>query len=378
MKRIYLDNAATTKVDDRVLKAMLPFLKESYGNPSSKHSLGKNALNAVEKARNFIAKSIGAKTNEIIFTSGGTEANNLALKGVFFNSDKKEIIISNIEHESIVSCCDFLRTQGAKIITVPVNSEGLLDLRVFERSINSNTLLVSIIHGNNEIGVVQDLEKIGEICKRKGVLFHVDACQSFLRETINVQKMNIDLLTLNSHKIHGPKGVGALYVRNGTNMKVLIHGGGQEFGMRSGTENVPGIVGFGKAVEIFNSKYNKKVEQLLGKLIDGLLKIPETKLNGSRNERLCNNINIAFYGVDSEVLQSMLDAKSICVSAGSACSSLRDKRSYVLEALGDNKAVGSSIRFSLSRETTTKEIDSVIKCVSDIVYLLRKNTQIIK
>src|SRR3989338_3524352 len=198
MKRIYLDNAATTKVDDRVLKAMLPFLKESYGNPSSKHSLGKNALNAVEKARNFIAKSIGAKTNEIIFTSGGTEANNLALKGVFFNSDKKEIIISNIEHESIVSCCDFLRTQGAKIITVPVNSEGLLDLRVFERSINSNTLLVSIIHGNNEIGVVQDLEKIGEICKRKGFLFHVDACQSFLRETINVQKMNIDLLTLNS------------------------------------------------------------------------------------------------------------------------------------------------------------------------------------
>ncbi len=375
MKQIYLDNAATTKVDDKVLKSMLPYFTKRYGNASSQHLIGQEAKRALEESRHIIAKSIGAKDDEIIFTSGGTESNNLALKGLFFSHpEKNHIITSKIEHDSILNTCKWLETQGAKITYLDVDEKGFVNIKELEKAISSDTLIVSIIHGNNEIGVIQDIEEIGKICKERGVYFHTDACQSFTKVLINVKKQNLDLVTLNSHKIHGPKGVGALYVRKGIEITPLAHGGGHEKGLRSGTENIPGIVGFARAVKIANWKDVKKIKKIRDRLIKGILKISNTKLNGAEGEdRLCNNINICFNNIEGEAIGGYLDANGICSSTGSACSSNTLKTSHVLKAIGlSDIQTNTSIRLSLSRFNTNEEIDYVLKILNKIVRKLRR------
>ncbi|MFA6022588.1 MAG: IscS subfamily cysteine desulfurase [Candidatus Pacearchaeota archaeon] len=374
-KQIYIDNASTTEVDKRVVKAMLPYFSEKYGNASSFHEFGQEARKALENARKIIAKSINARSDEIIFTSGGTESNNLALKGLAFAyPDKKHIIISKIEHDCILNSCKWLEKQGWKVDYLNVNSEGFVNLNELDKLINKNTLVVSIIHGNNEIGTIQDLDKIGEICRSKGVYFHTDACQSYTKTIINVEKQKLDLVTLNSHKIHGPKGVGALYIRKGIRIEPIAHGGGQESGKRSGTENIAGIVGFAKAVEIIDKKDLIKIEKLRDKLILGLEKIPGTKLNGPKgNKRLCNNINFVFKGVEGEAIIGYLDNKGICASTGSACSSNSLEPSHVLIAIGLNpEQAHGSLRLSLGKFNNEKEVDIVIRETEKIIKRLRE------
>ncbi len=379
MSKIYLDNAATTAVDKRVLKAMLPYFSIKYGNPASKHSLGEEARNALEKSREIIAKSINAKPREIIFTSGGTESNNLALKGLFFankNLGKIHIITTKIEHDSVLNCCKWLEKQGARITYLDVDKEGFVDLDELRKSITNNTLVVSIIHGNNEIGVLQDLQEIGRICREKGVYFHSDACQSYMKTNIDVKKMNVDLLTLNAHKIHGPKGVGALYVRDGVNIDPLLHGGEHEFGLRSGTVNTAGVVGFSEAVKIYTGLPEfKKMQKLRDKLIDELVKVKDVKLNGSRNKRLVNNINIYIKGIEGETLGEYLDNEGISISTGSACDSNIKETSHVLKAIGLNdRDVKQCVRISLSRFNTEKEIDEFLVKIKRLVEKLRVAT----
>ncbi|MBD3253404.1 aminotransferase class V-fold PLP-dependent enzyme, partial [Candidatus Pacearchaeota archaeon] len=322
MRQVYLDNAATTQVDEKVVKAMLPYFSEKYGNASSQHMIGQESKRALEESRELIAKSIGAKYDEIIFTGSGTEANNFVLKGLFFeNKEKNNIITTKIEHDCVLNTCKWLETQGAKITYLDVDSEGFIDLEQLKDSINEKTLVVSVIHGNNEIGIIQDLESIGEICKEQGVYFHTDACQSYTKVPINVKACNLDFMTVNSHKIHGPKGIAALYIRKGIKITPLLHGGGHEYGLRSSTENIPGIVGFAKAVKIANKKDIKKMTLLRDKLIRGILKIDNVKLNGPRGDkRLCNNINISFNNIEGESIGGYLDSYGISGSTGSACS----------------------------------------------------------
>jgi len=374
MKSIYLDNAATTRVDKQVLKAMKPYFTEEYANPSSKHPAGIKSKEVVGRARKIIADKIGAKTSEVIFTSGGTEANNLALKGLFYANypSKNHIIITKIEHDSILNTCKWLEEQGAKITYLNVDKEGFVDVKELEKTITTKTFLVSIIHGNNEIGTIQNIEAIGKLCKIKGTLFHTDACQSFTKVPINVNKMNIDLMTLNAHKIHGPKGIGVLYIKEGTKIIPLLHGGGQEKGLRSGTENVAGIVGFAKAVEVCKNNDINKMIILRNKLIEGLLEISDIKLNGPINNRLCNNVNVSFKGINGEILLAYLENQGIYCSVGSACMSNTSEKSHVLRAIGLNeKEAESSLRISLSRYTNQKEIDFCVKKIKEIVKKLR-------
>ena len=374
-KEIYLDNAATTKVDEQVLKAMNLYAKKYYANPSSKYVLGNLAKRAIIGSKKFIADKIGAKPSEIIFTSGGTESNNLALKGLFFANylQKNHIITTKIEHDSILNVCKWLEKQGAKVTYLDVDKEGFVSLDDVNKSITQKTFLVSVIHGNNEIGTIQNIETIGKLCKSKGILFHTDACQSFTKVPINVNRQNIDLMTLNAHKIHGPKGVGALYVRDGIKIIPLLHGGGQEKGLRSGTENVPGIVGFAKAVELVKQKDIDSMKKLRDKLIKELLKIEWVKLNGPMNDRLCNNINVSFKGIDGETLLAYLERYGIYCSAGSACMSNTAEKSHVLKAIGLNeKEIESSLRISLSRYNTQEEIIFFVGKVREIVKKLRK------
>jgi len=306
MRSIYLDNAATTKVDEKVVKSMLPYFTEKYGNASSTHLMGEEARRTIEESRVMIAKSIGAKYKEIIFTGSGTEANNLVVKGLFFQNypEKNHIIILKAEHDCVYNASKWLETQGADVTYLDVDKDGFVNLENVEGAITDKTIVVSIIHGNNEIGTVQDLGMIGKICRDKGVLFHTDACQSYTKVAIDVRKQNLDFVTLNSHKIHGPKGVAALYIREGVKIVPLLHGGEQEFKLRSSTENVPGIVGFAKAVNIAKDKDVKKMTELRDKLIDGLLKIENVKLNGPRENRLCNNVNVSFNNIEGEAIGS--------------------------------------------------------------------------
>lgn len=374
-KKIYLDNAATTVVNPIVLKSMTPYFSKKYGNASSLHLLGEEARNAVEQSRKIIAKSINDEEKEIIFTSGGTESNNLALKGLFFANrkyGKNHIITTKIEHESILNCCKWLEKQGARITYLNVDENGFINLNELEKSIIKNTLVVSIIHGNNEIGTIQDLEKIGKICKLKKIYFHVDACQSYMKIPINVKKMNIDLLTLNAHKIHGPKGIGVLYIKDNVKIDPLFHGGNHEFGKRSGSVNTVGIVGFSEAVKIYNFSDVKKMEKLRDKLINGLLSIKDVKLNGSKTNRLCNNINIYIKNVDGETLAEYLNNDGIYISTGSACSSNIGETSHVLKAIGlSNKESKECIRISLSKFNNEKEITYVIEKIKKYVNKLR-------
>ncbi len=380
-KQIYLDNASTTPIDSQVLKAMQPYLTSKYGNASSQHAKGREAKEALEKSRKIIAKSIGAKSSEIYFTSGGTESNNWTTKGLFFKqkelqTGKNHIITTKIEHDCVLNSCKWLeKTQAAKVTYLDVNSEGFIDLQQLKDSITDKTFLVSIIHGNNEIGTIQDLKEIGKICREKKVLFHIDACQSYTKTEVNVKKQNLDLITLNAHKIHGPKGVGVLYIRKGIQITPLQHGGGHESGLRSGTESISGIVGFAEAVKISNNKDIKKMKQLQEKMINEILKIPNTKINGPipGEKRLCNNINICFSNIEGESIGGYLERENIFTSTGSACSSHALEPSHVLTAIGRSHIeTNSSIRVSISKFTTEEDISKFLNLLPKVVNKLRR------
>ena len=376
MKKIYLDNGATTMLDPKVIKAMEPYYLEKYGNASSSHSLGQEAKIALEDSRKIIAKSIGAKPEEIIFTSGGTESNNIAIKSIAFsNKDKgNHIITTKIEHKCVLNSCKWLETQGFEITYLDVDKEGFIKEKDLEKAITDKTILVSIIHGNNEIGTIQNLKELGNVCRKYNVYLHTDACQSYTKTDMDTQKLPIDLITLNAHKIHGPKGVGALYIKKGTKIKTWQHGGGHEFDLRSGTENIPGIVGFAQAVKLTSKQHIQYMTKLRDKLIKGLLEIPETRLNGAtKDKRLCNNVNISFKSVEGEAIGGYLDQKGICSSTGSACSETSLEPSYVLRAIGlSHQDSNGSLRLTLSRFTTEQEIDYTIKILPDIIKKLRK------
>ena len=375
MKQVYFDNAATTRVDDEVLKAMLPYFTEKYGNASSVHFMGQEAKRALEDSRKTIAKSIGAKTQEIYFTSGGTESNNLAIKGLFYANypQKNHFIISKIEHDCVLNACKWLETQGAKVTIIDVDANGFVNPNDVEKAITDKTILVSVIHGNNEIGTIQDLETIGKLCRNRGVYFHTDACQSYTKTFLDVGKQNLDLVTLNAHKIHGPKGVGALYIREGIKIIPVSHGGGHERKIRSGTENVSGIVGFAKAVDVANKRNVEHMTRLRDKLIEGILKIPNTRVNGSRENRLCNNVNVSFNNIEGESIGGYLETHGICTSTGSACASHSLEISHVLRAIGLTPLeANSSIRISISKYTTEEEVSYFLEILPKIVEKLRR------
>ncbi len=372
MKRIYLDHAATTAVDREVVQTMMPYFTETYGNASSLHSFGRDARNALNAGRQTVADALGAHANEIIFTSGGTESDNLALKGV----GKGHIITSSVEHPAILSTCRYLEAHGREVTYVPVDSEGMVDPGDVESAITGDTTLISVMHANNEIGTIQPVSEIGSIAKDHGILFHTDAVQSFGKTEIDVQKMNIDLLSISSHKIYGPKGVGALYIRKGVKIEPLMHGGGHEMGMRASTENIPGIVGFAKAVSLAVERFESDTRHLTGlrdMLITGVMdSIDDVTLNGHPTERLPNNANLRFAFVEGESLLMHLDMKGIAVSTGSACSSASLNPSHVLLALGlAPEDIHGSIRFTLGRENTQSEIRYVLEVLPEIVGKLR-------
>lgn len=373
-KKVYLDNGASTNVDPKVLEVMNPYFTEKYANASSGHTFAQESKNALENSRKIIAKSINAKTEEIIFTSGGTEANNLTLKGIAFqNKDKgNHIITCKIDHSCVLESCKWLESQGFKVTYLDVDNNGFVNPDDLKKAITDKTIIVSIIHGNNEIGTIQDLEKLGKICREKRVLFHTDACQSYTKTEIDVKKQNVDLMTLNSHKIHGPKGVGALYIKEGIEITPWQHGGGHEKGLRAGTENIHGIVGFAEAVKIANKSHVENMTKLRDKLIKGALEIKDSRLNGPKDNRLCNNVNISFKGVEGEALGGYLDSKNICSSAGSACSTKSLEPSHVLKAIGlTNEEANGSVRLTLSRFTTEEEVDYVLKVLPKIIKKLR-------
>lgn len=375
MKRIYLDHAATTPLDPRVLEAMKPYLTEKFGNASSQHSFGMKAREAVEASRKIIAERLNVSMEEIVFTSGGTESNNFAIKGVAFaNRDKgRHIITQKTEHESVLNPCRWLEKMGFEVTYLDVDEHGMVNPGDVESAIRPDTILVTIMHANNEVGTIQPLREIGEICSAHNVYFHTDACQSFTKEKLDVNEFNLDLVSINSHKIYGPKGVGALIVRKHVKIEPLLHGGGHEFGLRSSTENVPGIVGFGKAVEIADESDANHMRMLRDRLIERIsAEIPETRLNGHPSKRLCNNVNFTFYGIEGEALTLRLDARGIACSTGSACSSHTLEPSHVLLAMGlrPEEAHGS-LRISVGKGNTLEEIDYVVEVLKEEVKNLR-------
>lgn len=375
--KVYFDYASTTPVDPRVKRAMDPYFTKKFGNTMSLHSLGQEAKLALEESRETIADLITAKPNEIVFTSSATESNNLALKGVALANMHmgNHIIISAIEHACVLGAANWLKTRGFEVTTVGVDKYGLVDPENISKTIKDNTILVSIIHASNEIGTIQNIKEIGRICKERNVLFHTDASQSFGKLPIDVKEMNINLLTASSHKMYGPKGASALFVKEGTKIEPIIYGGGQENGLRSSTVNVPAIVGFAKAVEIAKKEMiseGKRITALRDKLIKGVLNIKGSYLNGHPKKRLQNNANFCFDFIEGESLIIQLDMKGIAASTGSACSSIKLEPSHVLLALGlkPGQAHGS-LRISLGRYTKEKEVDYFLKVLPGIIEQLR-------
>jgi len=376
--RIYMDHAATTPVDPEVVQAMLPYFTRYFGNASSLHSFGREAYDAMENARANIAKLIRAEKEEIVFTAGGTESDNIAIKGIAFKNRLrgKHIITSPIEHPAVMETCTYLETLGFRISYVPVDSYGVVDLSELEKAVTEETILISIQHANNEIGTIQNIEAVGEIANKKDVYFHTDAVQSTGKIPIDVGKANVDLLSIASHKFHGPKGVGALYVRKGVALNPLVHGGGQEKGLRSSTENIPGIVGFGKAAEIVYARMTpdrERVSAIRDRIIRNVLKqIPLSYLNGHPTQRLPNNASFRFEGVEGESLVLSLDGKGVAASTGSACSSKKLRPSHVLMAIGLNEVQAhGSLRLTLGRENTEVEVSYVIKVLPEVVSKMR-------
>jgi cysteine desulfurase len=377
-KPIYMDYAATTYVKPEVLEEMLPYFTEHYGNPSSIYSLSRETRKAIDTARDRVAKSIKAESNEIFFTAGGSEADNWALKGVAFANQKKgnHIITTQIEHHAILHACEYLEKHGFEVTYLPVDKEGFISLKDLEHAITDKTILVSIMFANNEIGTIQPVKEIGKLCRDKKVLFHTDAVQAIGNCHIDVKEMNIDLLSMAAHKIYGPKGTGALYVRKGVRLDNLIHGGGQERARRAGTENVAGIVGFGKAIELATAnmeEHTNRLKVLRERLIEGLLKIPHSRLNGPVSEnRLAGNANICFRFIEGEAILLLLDSMGICASSGSACTSGSLDPSHVLLAIGlPHEIAHGSLRLSLGDGNTEEEIDYAIQVVEKVVLRLR-------
>ncbi len=375
---VYADNAATTKVSDKALSAMLPYFTENYGNASSMYKLANISERAIIKAREQVAAAIGAKATEIYFTSGGSESDNWAIKGCAENGakkGKKHIITSVFEHHAILHTCDALAKQGFEITYIPVNDKGLINPADVEKAIREDTCLVTIMFANNEIGTIQPIAEIGAICKEKKVPFHTDAVQAIGNVEINVKDMNIDMLSLSGHKIHAPKGIGAIYIRAGISLPNLIYGGAQERSKRAGTENVPSIVALGEAITDATSNISAKTEKVTkmrNRLIDGILKIPMTRLNGDRDKRLCGNCNTSILGIEGEFLLLNLDAQGIAASSGSACTSGSLDPSHVLLALGlPHEVAHGSLRLTISDETTDEDIDYILEKLPPIVEKIR-------
>ena len=375
---IYLDNAATTPLLDDVLNEMLPYLKEYYGNPSSIHKLGRQASNAIELARKRISKLINSQ-GDIVFTSGATEANNLALKGFAYamRSKGNHIITSSIEHEAILEPCKELEGAGFNVNYLPVDRDGMVDLDALERSINEKTILVSIMFANNEVGTMQPVKEIVDIVHKRRVIFHTDAVQAVGKIPVDVKELGVDMMTLSAHKMYGPKGVGALYINNELKIEPILHGGGQEKEMRSGTKNVAGIVGMGKAAEVAVQKidyYSNNVKNLRDGLISDLLKnITHSKLNGHPTKRLPNNAHFTFLGVNGEDLIIKLDENGIAASTGSACSVQKQKASHVLKAMGFNhEEITGSLRLTLGIQNTAGEIEQTVNTLGKVVSALRE------
>lgn len=385
MDRIYLDYAATTPTDPEVVKAMLPYFTERFGNPSSIHSFGQEGKAAMEEAREKVASLLGARQEEIIFTSGGTESNNFALKGVAYASSSKgnHIVTSSIEHHAVIETCKFLESSGFRVTYLPVDKDGLVSPDEVRKAVTDKTILISVMHGNNEIGTIEPIAEIGGIAKEKEIYFHTDAVQSFGQLPINVDDSNVDLLSISAHKLCGPKGIGALYVRKGTRMVSFMHGGEQERRRRASTENVPGIVGFGKAVEIAGSLMDQEAKRLTilrDKLIKGILeKVEHVRLNGHPTKRLPKNVDVSIEFIEGESILLNLDMEGIAGSTGSACSSSTLEASHVLLAVGQPPELAhGSLRLTLGRYTKEEEIDYVLQVLPTIVDKLRSMSPLYK
>ena len=377
-KKIYLDHAATTPVKQEVLAAMLPYFSERFGNPSSIYSLGRENRKAIEDAREKVAKALDALPKEIFFTSGGSESDNWAIKGVAYaNQTKgKHVITTNIEHHAVLNTCRYLERQGFEVTYIPVKENGIVDVEEIKQAIRPDTILISVMFANNEIGTIQPIKEIGVLAKEKGIYFHTDAVQAIGNIPVDVKDMNIDLLSLSAHKFYGPKGVGVLYIRDGVRIHSFIHGGEQERGKRASTENVAGIVGLGKAVEMASANidsYNEKLLKLRDRTISELLeKIPHSRLNGDSQKRLPGNVNISFEFVEGESILLSLDMKNICASSGSACTSGSLDPSHVLLAIGlPHEIAHGSLRLTFGEENTDSDIDYLVEVLPPIIEKLR-------
>lgn len=377
-KQVYMDHAATTYTKKEVLDEMIPYFTECFGNPSSIYSLSRGTKKAIDKARERVAKCINADEREIYFTGGGSEADNWAIKGIAYAYKNKgnHIITTKIEHHAVLHTCEFLEKQGFEVTYLDVNEEGFIDLEDFKAAITDKTILATIMFANNEIGTIEPIKEIGSICREKNILFHTDAVQAVGHIPVDVKEMNIDLLSMAAHKFYGPKGVGALYVKKGIRVANLVHGGGQERGRRAGTENIAGIVGLGKALELAcenMEEHNNKLRKLRDRLMEGLLKVPYTRLNGPKGEnRLPGNLNICFRFIEGESILLLLDANGISASSGSACTSGSLDPSHVLLSIGlPHEIAHGSLRLSLGDENTEEEVDYVLEVVPKIIQRLR-------
>lgn len=377
-KRVYFDNSATTYVCNEALREMLPVFNSNFGNPNSIHSFGRDAVKLVDEARDRIATAIGAESNEIYFTSGGTEANNWAIKGLAHANRHKgnHIITSSIEHHSVLDACKQLEKEGFKVTYLKVDSTGLVNLADLYHAITKDTILISVMTANNEVGTIQHINAIAQTAKENGILFHTDAVQALGTVSFHLKDMNIDAMSISSHKIYGPKGAGALYIKNGTRINALVAGGSQEKGLRGGTHNVPAIVGFGKAVEITMrdaSINNKKVKSLRDYFVSQLIdKVPDVYINGHQHQRLPGVCSVTFDCVEGEAVLMMLDLQGIAVSTGSACTSGIPEPSHVLKAMGVEDSVAKgTIRFSFGKSNTKEEIDYCIEHLVKIIEKLR-------
>lgn len=381
MDRIYLDNAATTAVSQPVMEAMLPYYMQVYGNPSSIHSTGRDAKKAVERARRQVASALGCSAQEIYFTAGGSESDNWALKGAAFAHQEKgkHIITTQIEHHAILHTCQWLEKQGWQVTYLPVDADGFVTAQQVENALRPDTVLVSVMAANNEIGTLEPVAEIGALCHERGVLFHTDAVQAVGAIPLDVEALHADMLSLSAHKFHGPKGIGALYIRKGVKIDPLIHGGAQERGHRAGTENLPGIVGLGKAIELAEeglAENAARMTVLRNRLISGLTAaIPNMRINGTMDKRLPNNVNVSFAGIEGEAVLLRLDLEGIAASSGSACTAGSLDPSHVLTAIGltRDEAKGS-LRLTLGTDTTQADIDEVVAKLPGIVASLREMT----
>jgi len=378
MRRIYLDHAATTPIHPKVVKAMLPYFTDAFGNPSSLYSYGQEAKGAIEEARDEVAALIGARSEEVVFTSGGTEADNFAISGVTYANESKgnHIITSSIEHHAVMEMCKFLERRGFRVTYLPVDEYGMVDPNDVKKAVTDKTILISVMHANNEVGNIEPIAEIGKIAKEAGVYFHTDAVQTVGHIPVNVEELGVDLLSISAHKLYGPKGVGALYIKKGTRLLPFMHGGEQERRHRAGTENVPAVVGFGKAVELARQEMNQEAERLTylrDQLIKGLLeRIDHIRLNGHPTRRLPNNVNVSVDFVVGESMLLNLDLEGICASSGSACSSSSLEPSHVLLAMGlSPEQAHGSLRFSLGKWTIDEEIARVLEVLPQIVAELR-------